>query len=177
MDTQSEVDTNANTKVAHFFFRIPKQHNMKPIVLTLCTMILCVTTSAQFVAKMEIKEPIPGLCNEKEVYAMLPIKGQEEAQCPVTKDQILERLNIEVQYLKDHPKYDDKGMIGLIISCKGLVVKCEMDNKTKTPELDKQIEDVFNSLGNWTSGKLNGKEVDTARLFSFKIKDGKITFS
>ena len=78
--------------------------------------------------------------------------------------------------MKDNPKYDDKGMIGLVINCKGEVVQCKMDNKTKTPELDKQIEDVFNSLGQWTSGKLNGKEVDTSRLFSFKIKNGKITF-
>jgi hypothetical protein len=150
---------------------------MSRILLTLCLSTIYITVSAQFVAKMEVKEPIPGLCNDQEVYALFPsLKGQVEAVCPVTKDQILERLNNEVQYLKDNPKYDDKGMIGLVINCKGEVVKCEMDNKTRTPELDRQIEEVFNSLGKWTSGKLNGKEVDTSRLFSFKIKNGKITF-
>ncbi|HCZ35026.1 MAG TPA: hypothetical protein DHV26_03780, partial [Cytophagales bacterium] len=64
---------------------------------------------------MEVKEPIDGLCNDKEVYALLPmLKGQEEAVCPVTKEQILERLNNEVQFIKDNPKYSDKGMIGII---------------------------------------------------------------
>jgi hypothetical protein len=133
--------------------------------------------SAQFVAKLEVKEPIPGLCDEKEVYSMFPgFKGQEEAVCPVSEDKILERLNNEVQFLKDNPKYDDKGMMGLIISCKGDLVQCKMDNKTKKAELDKQIEAVFNSLGTWKAGKLNGKEVDTSRLFSFKIKNGKFSF-
>lgn len=150
---------------------------MKKLLLTLSISTIYTMASAQFVARMEVKEPIPGLCNDQEVYALFPsFKGQEQAVCPLTNDQILERLNNEVQFLKENPKYDDKGMIGLVINCKGEVVKCKMDNKTKTPELDKQIEDVFNSLGKWTTGKLNGKEVDTSRLFSFKIKNGKITF-
>jgi hypothetical protein len=150
---------------------------MKQIPLTLFILIIYLTTSAQFVATMEVKEPIPGLCNDKEVYALFPsFKGQEEAVSPVTKEEILDKLNNEVQYLKDNPKHNDKGMIGLVINCKGDVVKCKMDNKTKKPKLDRQIEDVFNSLGVWKAGKLNGKDVDTSRLFSFKIKNGKILF-
>jgi hypothetical protein len=135
------------------------------------------TSSAQFVARMEVKEPIPGLCNDQEVYAMLPsFKGQKEAVAPVSEKGILERLNSEVQFLKDHPDHADKGMIGLVINCKGKVVQCKMDNKTKDPDLDKQIEAVFNSLGEWKAGKLNNKNVDTSRLFSFKIENGKIAF-
>ena len=67
-------------------------------------------------------------------------------------------------------------MIGLVINCKGEVVQCRMDNKTRSPELDAQIEAVFNSLGEWKPGKLKRKEVDTTRLFSFVIKDGKVSF-
>jgi hypothetical protein len=127
---------------------------------------------------MEIKESIPGLCNKDEVYALFPsIKGQVQAVCPLTKEQIVERLNNEVKFLKENPKYNDKGMVGLIISCKGELVKCAMDNKTKSPELDKQIEDVFNSLGLWKAGKLKKKEVDTSRLFSFVITDGVIALN
>ncbi|HRG10698.1 MAG TPA: hypothetical protein PLJ08_19135 [Cyclobacteriaceae bacterium] len=146
--------------------------------LLLIFFILGTTLSyGQFVAKMEVKEPIDGLCNDKEVYALLPmLKGQEEAVCPVTKEQILERLNNEVQFIKDNPKYSDKGMIGIIINCKGQVVQCKMDNKTKSADLDKQIELVFNSLGQWTAGKLDSKEVDTSKLFSFKIKKGQFYF-
>ncbi|HEX5168474.1 MAG TPA: hypothetical protein VFW11_04830 [Cyclobacteriaceae bacterium] len=150
---------------------------MRLTLFTLFHLTAYLSASGQFVATMEVKEPIPGVCNEKEVYAIFPMfKGQEEAICPATNEAILERLNNEVQFVKDNPKYDDKGMIGLIINCRGEVVKCKMDNKTKKSELDKQIEDVFNSLGAWKAGKLNGKEVDTSKLFSFKIRNGKFSF-
>lgn len=135
------------------------------------------TVSAQFVAKLEVKEDIPGICDKNEVYSLFPsFTGQDEAVCPVTKEQILERLNAEVEFLKANLKYKDKGMIGIIINCKGEVIKCKMDNKTKSTELDEQIEAVFNSLGEWKPGKLNGKKVDSSRLYSFKIKKGKIVF-
>ncbi len=151
---------------------------MKQIFFTLLVVTIQITTSAQFVARMEVKEPIPGLCNKNEVYALLPsLKGQIPAVSPMTKEQIAERLNKEIQFLKDSTTYNDKGMVALVINCKGEVVKCEMDNKTKTPELDKQIEDVFKTLGIWKAGKLNKKEVDTSRLFSFIIKDGVITIN
>jgi len=150
---------------------------MKKTILILLTSVFGLTASAQFVAKMEVKEDIPGICDKNEVYVLFPsFNGQEEAVCPVTKDEILQKLNSEVSFLKDKPKYKDKGMIGLVINCKGEVVKCKMDNKTKSIELDKQIEAVFNSFGTWKTGKLNGKEVDTSRLFSFNIKNGKFTF-
>ena len=146
---------------------------MKKSSLILLTTLWAMTVSAQFVAKMEVKEDIPGICDKNEVYALFPsFKEQEEAVCPMTKEDILRKLNSVVTFLKDNPKYKDKGMIGLIINCKGEVVKCKMDNKTKTPELDQQIEAVFNSLGSWKAGKLNGKEVDTTRLLALKLKMG-----
>src|SRR5688500_10316562 len=105
---------------------------MSKIVFTLLGILLWHNSSAQFVAMMEVKEPIPGLCHDKKVYALFPsFKGQEEAECPVSEDVILERLNSEVKFLSDNPKYDDKGMIGLVINCKGKVVRCKMDNETR----------------------------------------------
>lgn len=143
------------------------------VVATFCGL----SASAQFIARLEVKEDIPGICDKKEVYALFPgFKGQEEAVCPITKDQILEKLNSEVAFLKDNAKYKDKGMMGLIINCKGEVVQCKIDNKTKSAELDKQIEAIFNSLGSWKAGKLDGKEVDTSKLYSFKIKSGKFSW-
>ena len=150
---------------------------MKNLFLILLLALTTIQASAQFVAKLELKEPIEGICDMDEVYALFPtFKGQKEAVCPLTKEQILERLNSEVTFLKDNPKYKDKGMINIIINCKGEVVKCKIDNKTKSPELDKQIEAVFNSLGEWKPGKLDGKEVDSSQLFSFRIKKGKFSF-
>lgn len=142
--------------------------------LTLCLLFTSGTIAAQFVAKMEIKEPIKGLCNEKDVYAILPIGDQKEAICPVTEDEITRRLDSAVLFLKEHQDYKDKGMVSVIINCKGEVVKCEMDNKTKDPELDKQIVAVFAVLGQWKAGKIGNKEVDSVKLFSFEIKKGKI---
>ncbi len=147
------------------------------LLLILCFISGSLISSAQFVARMEVKEPIPGLCDARNVYVLFPsFKRQERAVCPVTEDAILERLNTELKFLLDNPQYKDKGMIGLVINCKGQVVQCKMDNKTQSPELDAQIEAVFNSLGEWKPGKLNRKEVDTSRLFSFVIEDGKVSF-
>lgn len=147
------------------------------LLLILCFISGSLISSAQFVARMEVKEPIPGLCDARNVYVLFPsFKRQERAVCPVTEDAILERLNTEVKFLLDNPQHKDKGMIGLVINCKGRVVQCKMDNKTQSSELDAQIEAVFNSLGEWKPGKLNRKEVDTSRLFSFVIEDGKVSF-
>lgn len=149
---------------------------MKRLLLFPLLVALHFSASSQFVAKMEVKEEIPGICNKDEVYALLGmLTGQQEAVCPTSKDSIVKRLNAEVVFLKDNPKHKDKGMVNLVINCKGELVKCEMDNKTKSPELDKQIVAVFNSLGSWQAGKLNGKPVDSVRLWSFEIKKGLIS--
>ena len=146
-------------------------------IFTILCLLICFHSSAQFVAMMQVTEPIPGLCNDKQVYVLFPtFKGQQEAVCPLSKEIILQRLNSEVQFLLDNPEYDDKGMVGLVINCKGQVVQCKMDNKTKSPELDKQIEAVFNSLGEWKPGKLKRRHVDTSKLYSFVIRDGKMSF-
>lgn len=150
---------------------------MKRTGLIILTTLLGLNASAQFVAKMEVKEDIPGICDKNEVYALFSVfKGQEEAVCPLTNDEILQKLNSEVTYLKDNPKCKAKGMIGIVINCKGEIVKFKIDSKSITTELYKQIEAVFKSLGFWKAGKLNGKEVDTSKLFSFRIKNGKFIF-
>lgn len=145
--------------------------------LLLLTLIFNLTAFAQFEAIMEVDDNIKGLCNKNKVYALLEVlDGQKEAICPLAKTDILTRLNTEVVYIKNKPTTNDKGILSLMINCKGEVVQCQLDNKTKSPELDKQIEAVFNSLGDWKPGKLNGKEVDSVTLFSFKIVDGVFTF-
>ncbi|HYF68982.1 MAG TPA: hypothetical protein VD884_12650 [Ohtaekwangia sp.] len=109
---------------------------MKKLLLILFTLTTSYAASAQFVAKMEIKEPISGLCNQ-DVYVLIPgLKGQAPAQCSLTEALMNEKLNTEIPFLKEHPAYNDKGMIGLIINCKGQMVQCKMDNKTKSSELD-----------------------------------------
>jgi hypothetical protein len=128
------------------------------------------------VARMEVKEPIPGVCDNANVIAILPFpgNGQMKARAPKTNEEITQELNSKVSFLKDKPDYEDKGMVHLIINCKGELVKCETDNKTKSPELDSQIVAVFAELKMWTAGKINHHSVDTSVLYSFTIKNGKI---
>jgi len=131
------------------------------------------------VARMEVKEPIKGVCDNANVIAILPIpgNGQVQAQAPKSKEEITQELNSKVSFLKDKPNYEDKGMVNLIINCKGELVRCEIDNKTKSSELDNQIVAVFAELKIWTAGKINNKSVDTSVLYSFTIKNGKIILS
>jgi hypothetical protein len=151
---------------------------LKAIFILTVSILTLNTLSAQFVAKVEVKEPVKGLCKEKEVYALLPMFGnQKEAVCPVSDDEITKRLDSAVTFLKDNPKFNDKGMVGIWINCKGEIVKCGMDNKTKDARLDNQIVAVFNTLGKWKAGLLNGKPVDSLRLYSFEIKQGKISIN
>jgi len=128
------------------------------------------------VARMEVKEPIAGVCDNGNVIAILPIpgNGQVSAKAPMTDDQITEALKTRVTFLKDKPDYDDKGMVNLIVNCKGELVRCEIDNKTKSPELDNQIVAVFAEMKQWTAGSVNNKSVDTSVLYSFTIKKGTI---
>lgn len=149
---------------------------MKFNLLFVFALFVSTSVSAQFVARMEVKEPIEGVCNQQEVYSLLPMKGQVKAVCPLGKEEVLNKLSEGVVFLKEYPEHSDKGMVNLIINCRGEVVKCEMDNKTKSSELDEQIVAVFKSLGDWKPGKLNGKKVDSSYLWSFTITEGQISF-
>ena len=150
-------------------------HHLNRTLLLAAATLLGLAAPAQFVATMEVKEPIPGVWDEKPVYAIFPgMADQEKALCPVTEAQIAERINAEGAFLKANQK--DKGMMGVVVNCKGEAVRVEMDNKTESPELDAQIEAVFSTLGVWKPGMLNGKKVDSSVLFSFTINGGRLTF-
>lgn len=129
------------------------------------------------VARMQVKEPIEGVCDIDNVIAILPIPGNQQvkAQAPKTNEQIEQDLNTKVAFLKGKTDYEDKGMVSLIVNCKGELVKCSTSNKTKSEELDNQIVAVFAEMKTWTPGKVYEKTVDTAVLYSFTIKAGKIT--
>ena len=149
---------------------------MKRIFIVLLLIQLCTFSYSQMVAKVEIKEKIDGLCDIKNVYSLFPMFGDQiEAVCSVPDSIIQEKLNNEVEFLKDKPNYKDKGMVSIMINCKGEVVQCKIDNKSKSSVLDEQVVAVFKTLTSWKAGKLNGKEVDSLKLWSFEITKGKLT--
>ena len=127
--------------------------------------------------RIQEEDPIEGVCNQNELYTLFDFfDGQEEAVCPVSEEEILQRLNSELTFLKDNPNHKDKGSVALIINCKGELVRCKMSDSTKSIELDDQIIAVFNSLGEWKVGKLNRTDVDSSVSFYFKIKKGVVFF-
>jgi len=149
---------------------------MKKIIVLIFSVLTYQAASAQFVARMQPKDTdtLTGVCDRNNIITVLPMfKDQQEAVCTVSEKEIEKKLNSEVVYLKDHPE-DDKGIVGIVINCKGEVIQCKIDNKTKSEELDRQILAVFLTLTDWKPAKLSGKKVDSMVLFGFDIEKGKI---
>ncbi len=150
------------------------------IVLGSLFMISCSSTKptgfSNMVATMQVDEPIPGVCNNSRVISILPFpgNGQVKALAPMSDEEIENQLNSKVTFLKEKDDYNDKGMVNLIVNCEGKMVRCEIDNKTKSPELDLQIVAVFAQLKQWKAGTLNGESIDTSVLYSFTIENGQI---
>lgn len=147
---------------------------MKKSILILVVLLGALSVKSQFVMKMEMKVAIEGICDKDEVYALFSsFDDQDEAVCPINEEELEKKLNSEIKFLKENKKFKSKkGVINLIINCKGELIQSEMSNTTGSKELDKQLEDFFNSLGEWSAGKLDGKPVDSTRLIGFKIKKG-----
>ena len=126
------------------------------------------------VAVVQMDEPIKGICNNSQVYSILPFpgNGQEKAKAPFTKEELTTKLNAEVTYYKDSTNYTDKGMVGIYVNCEGKMVQCKIDNKTRHSELDEQIVKVFSQMKTWVAGSIHGKPVDTIVLYSFDIVNG-----
>jgi len=148
---------------------------MKVITTCLFLLIFSFASTAQFVAKVQMKDSIEGICDHDNVYSLFDgFDGQVSAECSVSKNQMEKQLNEELTFLKEHPKFKGKGMIGFFINCEGEVVQCDIDNETGKPELDAEILRIFQTYTEWKHGTFNGKAVDTHELFSYEIKKGKI---
>lgn len=137
------------------------------------------TSLNKMVFRMEVKEPINGVCDNSNVVVIIPFpgNGQVAAVCQLKKDELVTKLNTEVTFLGDKPDYEDTGLVRLVINCQGELVQCDTDQKTKSSELDSQILGVFSQLKKWIPGKINGDPLDTVILYRFKIKNGKFALS
>lgn len=135
------------------------------------------SSMGNMIATLQVDEPIPGVCDNSQVIAILPFpgNGQIKAQAPLSDEELTVKLNEEVDFLKGKTDYNDKGMVNLIVNCEGEMVRCQIDNKTQSPELDQQIVDVFSKMVAWKAGTVNGKSVDTSVLYSFEITNGVIS--
>lgn len=129
--------------------------------------------NAQLVATVQMKEPVDGICNPDEVYALFDgFEGQIRPKCTVSKKQMQDILNQKIQFLKGNPKFKGKGMVGVYINCEGLVVKWRISNKTSSEVLDAELLEIFKTFDDWSVGTFYGKEVDASELISYEIKKG-----
>ncbi len=137
------------------------------------------TSVANFVARMQVTEPIPGVCDNSNVIVVLPLSGngQTEAVPPKTFEEVTVELNEQVTFLKTQPDFKGEGVVQLIINCQGDLVRCQIDKKTKHPEIDEQVIAVFSNLKKWYPGTLNKRTIDTLQLVGFEIADGKFTLN
>ncbi|MBI1306712.1 MAG: hypothetical protein GC181_08870 [Bacteroidetes bacterium] len=150
--------------------------DMKTIRLILLGILFSFSyqVNAQFVAKVEVKEHIEGLCDSTEVYALFPgFTGQEEAKCTVTEDSMRSAIE-QLEFLQANPKFKGEGMAQFIVNCKGEVVKCDIDNSSGDTEFDRQIVELLKTYTQWQPGKLNDKKVDSIQFVSFKVAKGKV---
>jgi len=154
------------------------------LVLGISTLAACTSkkpaAGSHMVARMEVKEPIPGVCDNNNVLALsiMSLMNPEiatDAQCALSEPQMVKKLNEEVAFLKENPEFNGNGMIGIIVSCRGEAVQVSISNKSSSPELDEQILAVFKTFTSWEAGKYQGKPVDSSQLFSYTIKEGVLT--
>jgi uncharacterized protein (DUF2147 family) len=127
----------------------------------------------------EVKEGVKDLCNSTRVYLLymmkqFPSSNAVEGKFPVSETELLQLLNEKTNYLKENPKYKGKFSVRVIVNCKGELIICNLEKKTRSDDFNKQILEVFTSLKGWAPGEFNGEIVDSTKSFYFKIKNGEI---
>lgn len=149
---------------------------MKNLISIISILTFSVSIQAQFVARVEMKYKVDGICDYDNVYGLFNgFDGQIVPECSVSNAGMQKQLN-QVQYLKDNPKFKGKGMVGVYINCEGEAIGWRVSVKTND-KLDQQLIEIFESFDEWTVGTLNKEAVDCSVLFSYKIKKGVLTLN
>jgi len=133
----------------------------------------------QIAMTMKVNDNVKGLCDKSKVYSLYMMKqfpgsNATEGQYPMNDIELLKLLNEKVTFLKENPKYKGKFSVRVIINCKGELVSCDFESKTKSDDLNNQILGIFKSLDGWGAGTFNGELVDSTKPFYLKIKAGEI---
>ena len=144
-------------------------------------MVSYFTANAQFIATMEVKEPIEGVCNQNGVYVILPFgnKKQTKAKSLLSDEEMEKRFNT-IEYWKSHPEFEKEITFNLVINCKGELVRQSFnnnENKTKDEALNEKLLEIVASFKEWKPATIKKKKVDSSLFLTIKIKNGKVTLS
>ncbi len=129
------------------------------------------------VARMEVKEPIKGVCNNDNVLVLMSFMDakQIKAKSPVSEEKLAAKIQATSAFLHDNPEFTGKGVVSCIINCKGELVQVSMSTKSESDELDQEVMAIFEEQKKWTPGTYYGTPVDNVQLIGFKVENGVIT--
>lgn len=125
-------------------------------------------------ATMELKKPVPGVCNKDMVLVLMPFMSanQVEAEAPQTNEEIAAELSKFVAPTDLYAEEAISSTMHVIINCKGKVVSVEVNDTEIPPGLARQIESYFKAMPNWKPGTHSGKVFDSVRLITIRIENG-----
>lgn len=148
---------------------------MKTLLFLLASMVISGAANAQFIATVQLDVPLEEMCGET-LYALFDgFDGQTGAKCDLSDQELIDRMNEEITWLREHPTFKAKGVMGVYINCEGKVIDSHSGLKDEDSELSKAIAAFLMENGNWKPGSFNGDEVDCSELIGFVIKKGKIS--
>ena len=152
---------------------------MKQFLTFTFIFILFSSCLSQMTAKVQLKEPIEGICDNDNIYSLMDFQeGQIEAEPNLSEGQIEKELNNSIKFLDKYPKYKGKGIVSIFINCKGESLKVTSQVlKKRNTELENELIEYFKLITKWKPGTYYKKTVDSDRTYSFKIKKGLLTLS
>lgn len=146
-----------------------------PVFLVSCFGSKSATQGETMVAVMEVKEPIEGLCNQNEVYALMSFfdKGQIKSEMQISEPDFLNLVETNLRQLVDQTtNYETTANV--IVNCKGKLVQAKPSKPGDMPNLDEAFAETVSKIEKWSIGTLNGQPVDNSLFVSIKIEEGVI---
>ncbi|WP_294670668.1 hypothetical protein [uncultured Fluviicola sp.] len=127
--------------------------------------------------RVTLKKVVPGMCvPSKQVLELYGGNPDEvEPKCMIDKEELTERLNSDLSFLKNHPEFKGRGMISIVINCEGKVIGWSEVVKSKNRELNDEIlAYLMKQDFEWEAGKYKEEKIDSIYSFSYQIVRGKL---
>ncbi len=155
---------------------------MNPLIIS-CLLVLSFPSFAQEKLpeqgpkRVLLRKAVPGMCfPAKQVIE--PYNGnpdEVEPVCSVTKEELIELLNNDLQFLKNNPEFKGRGMISVVINCEGKVISWAEVVKSRNKELNEEIlAFLVKQDFDWEPGKYKEETIDSVYSFSYQIIRGKL---
>lgn len=127
--------------------------------------------------RVTLKKVVSGMCvPSKQVLELYGGNPDEvEPKCIIDKEELTERLNSDLSFLKNHPEFKGRGMISIVINCEGKVIGWSEVVKSKNRELNDEIlAYLMKQDFEWEAGKYKEEKIDSIYSFSYQIVRGKL---